>query len=97
MSISYVVALLKRYNKNGVYVKGALVIGDRILVRAVKGLISRAGMVSICPLLWQRDVKLPTNQPTLVIGDIIQYVSENMTHFSQYYFGQSSNTKHNIG
>ena len=24
---------------------------DRILVRAVKGLISRAGMVSICPLL----------------------------------------------
>ena len=30
---------------------------DRILVRAVKGLISRAGMVSICPLLWQRDVK----------------------------------------
>ena len=35
---------------------------DWILVRAVKGLISRAGMVSICPLLWQRDVKLPTNQ-----------------------------------
>ena len=33
-------------------------IWDRILVRAVKGLISRAGMVSICPLLWQRDVKL---------------------------------------
>ena len=31
---------------------------DRILVRAVKGLISRAGIVSICPLLWQRDVKL---------------------------------------
>ena len=31
---------------------------DRILVRTVKGLISRAGMVSICPLLWQRDVKL---------------------------------------
>ena len=25
---------------------------DRILVRAVKGLISRAGMVLICPLLW---------------------------------------------
>ena len=37
---------------------------DRILVRAVKGLISRAGMVSICPLLWQRDVKTPTNQQT---------------------------------
>ena len=37
---------------------------DRILVRAVKGLISRAGMVSICPLLWQRDVKLQqTNKP----------------------------------
>ena len=36
----------------------------RILVRAVKRLISRAGMVSICPLLWQRDVKLPTNQTT---------------------------------
>ena len=35
---------------------------DRILVRAVKGLISRAGMVSICPLLWQRDVKLKTNK-----------------------------------
>ena len=31
---------------------------DRILVRAVKRLISQAGMVSICPLLWQRDVKL---------------------------------------
>ena len=31
---------------------------DRILVRAVKGLNSRAGMVSICPLLWQWDVKL---------------------------------------
>ena len=38
---------------------------DRILVRAVKGLISRAGMVSICPLLWQRDVKLQqTNKQT---------------------------------
>ena len=35
---------------------------DRILVRAVKGLISRAGMVLICPLLWQRDVKTPTNK-----------------------------------
>ena len=38
---------------------------DRILVRAVKGLISRAGMmVSICPLLWQRDVKLQQTKPT---------------------------------
>ena len=36
---------------------------DRILVRAVKGWISRAGMVSICPLLGQRGVKLQqTNQ-----------------------------------
>ena len=35
---------------------------DRILVRAVKGLISRAGMVSICPLLWQRDV-INSNKP----------------------------------
>ena len=46
---------------------------DRILVRAVKGLISRAGMVSICPLLWQRDVKLQqtnkqTNKQTTIYG-----------------------------
>ena len=38
---------------------------DRILVRAVKGLISRAGMVSICPLLWQRDVKLQQTKPNI--------------------------------
>ena len=38
---------------------------DRILVRAVKGLIYRAGMVSICPLLWQRDVKLQQTKPNL--------------------------------
>ena len=31
---------------------------DRILVRAVKGLISRAGMVSICPLLWQTKLTI---------------------------------------
>ena len=37
---------------------------DRILVRAVKGFISRAGMVSICPLLWQRDVKLQQTKST---------------------------------
>ena len=37
---------------------------DRILVRAVKGLISRAGMVSIWPLLWQRDVKLQQTKPS---------------------------------
>ena len=30
---------------------------DRILGRAVKGLMSRAGMVSRSPLPWQRDVK----------------------------------------
>ena len=39
---------------------------DRILVRAVKGLISRAGMVSICPLLWQRDVKLQQTNNNIV-------------------------------
>ena len=37
----------------------------RILVRVVKGLISRAGMVSICPLLWQRDVKLQQTKSSL--------------------------------
>ena len=37
---------------------------DWILVRAVKGLISWAGMVSICPLLWQRDVKLQQTKTT---------------------------------
>ena len=39
---------------------------DRILVRAVKGLISRAGMVSIWTLLWQRDVKL--QQTNILFG-----------------------------
>ena len=38
---------------------------DRILVRAVKGLISRAAIVSICSLLWQRDVKLQQTKPTI--------------------------------
>ena len=38
---------------------------DRILVRAVKGLISRAGMVSICPLLSQRDLKLQQTKQQL--------------------------------
>ena len=42
---------------------------DRILVRAVKGLIFRAGMVSICPLLWQRDVKLQQTKPNQTILD----------------------------
>ena len=41
---------------------------DRILVRAVKGLISRAGMVSICPLLWQRDVKLQQTKTSVSKG-----------------------------
>ena len=40
---------------------------DRILVRAVKGLISRDGMVSICPLLWQRDVKLQQTKHTYTL------------------------------
>ena len=43
---------------------------DRILVRAVKGLISRAGMVSICPLLWQRDVKLQQTIQGVSVGYI---------------------------
>ena len=35
--------------------------------QGIKGLISRAGMVSICPLLWQRDVKLKqTNKQTYI-------------------------------
>ena len=41
---------------------------DQILVRAVKGLISRAGMVSICPLLWQRDVKLQQTTTLLLLS-----------------------------
>ena len=41
---------------------------DRILVRAVTGLIYRAGMVSICPLLWQRDVKLQQTKLGLQSG-----------------------------
>ena len=36
---------------------------DRILVSAVKGLIYLAGMVSICPLLLQRDVTLQQTKP----------------------------------
>ena len=44
---------------------------DRILVRAVKGLISRAGMVSICPLLWQRDVKLQQTKPLQEKAEIV--------------------------
>ena len=36
----------------------SLMIARRSLGPEKLGLISRAGMVSICPLLWQRDVKL---------------------------------------
>ena len=43
---------------------------DRILVRAVKGLIYRAGMVSIYPLLWQRDVKLQQTKLTIKYFDV---------------------------
>ena len=54
---------------------------DRILVRAVKGLISRAGMVSICPLLWQRDVKLQqTNKQTFT--DLHQIGPSDASHHS---------------
>ena len=53
---------------------------DRILVRAVKGLISRAGMVSICPLLWQRDVKL--QQTNTHLGAKISLVKVIITRTS---------------
>ena len=61
---------------------------DRILVRAVKGLISRAGMVSICPLLWQRDVKLQQTYMSNLLSIVFPccaYVSSVMRsswHFS---------------
>ena len=58
---------------------------DRILVRAVKGLISSLlptyGMVLICPLLWQRDVKTPTNiDSTLSICGIINLLISRITY-----------------
>ena len=52
---------------------------DRILVRAVKGLISRAGMVSICPLLWQRDVKL--QQTNIVTSKVHQKLPHDVKKF----------------
>ena len=56
---------------------------DRILVRAVKGLISRAGMVSICPLLWQRDVKLQQTTTTTHITMIhSSHISQWSSHIS---------------
>ena len=47
---------------------------DRIPVMAVKGLNSLAGIVSICPLLWQTGIKLPTNQFTWKIDQRWNYV-----------------------
>ena len=55
-------------------------------VRAVRGLISRAGMVSICPLLWQRDVKCQQTKLTL---------KTDCCH-NDYYRRQSSHLKHHI-
>ena len=56
---------------------------DRILVRAVKGLISPAGMVSICPLLWQRDVKLQqtNNKQTILYLSYLHPTSIFLTYF----------------
>ena len=59
---------------------------DRILVRAVKGLISRAGMVSICPLLWQRDVKLQqTKHDYTLLYTIISELLININMFLLIY------------
>ena len=58
---------------------------DRILVRAVKGLISRAGMVSICPLLWQRDVKLQQTKP----GPALHYPLQNYSAIRKTSAGQT--------
>ena len=55
---------------------------DRILVRAVRGLISRAGMVSICPLLWQRDVKLQQTTTSLQWFNILHM---NIIWFNRHY------------
>ena len=54
---------------------------DRILVRAVKGLISRAGMVSICQLLWQRDVKLQQTNPAGVSDCVEEIGSTRLYQF----------------
>ena len=53
---------------------------DRILVRAVKGFISRAGMVSICPLLWQRDVKLQQTKP---MYKLYRWYTYSFTNYEQ--------------
>ena len=53
---------------------------DRILVRAVKGLISRAGIVSICPLLWQRDVELQQTKPWL-LGPVALWLARSLLKF----------------
>ena len=68
---------------------------DRILVRAVKGLISRAGMVSICPLLWQRDVKLQqtTNITILcIVGIITQKIDDTNKSKIDKYIGPIPST-----
>ena len=74
---------------------------DRIPVRAIKRLISRAGIVSICPLLWQRDVTTNQTNQTLLhtflvesflyIGlpfDVLLSLSPNKAH--TYYIRQRS-------
>ena len=61
---------------------------DRILVRAVKGLISRAGMVSICPLLWQTDVKLKQTNNVYCFSchfNMYHYFRRN-SYISMYYY-----------
>ena len=54
---------------------------DRILVSAVKRLISQAGMVSIWPLLWQRDVKLQQTNWTMGSTDpsIQMFINDEIT------------------
>ena len=60
---------------------------DRILVRAVKGLISRAGIVSICLLLWQRDVKLQQtkHRDVYVCSVMMSYCPEIFVHRGSTY------------
>ena len=68
---------------------------DRILVRAVKGLISRAGMVSICPLLWQRDVKLQPTKPTYMWKWLhsVQIMTNYSYKFCFYHSMKADSTK----
>ena len=68
---------------------------DRILVRAVKGLIYRAGMVSICPLMWQRDVKLQQTKldtesmrykmwPSTELQYVVIYYNNNFIYYNTF-------------